>query len=691
MSGRNSIRIHCARFDHGGCGLKVEVENGLPVRVVPDRDDPFSHGYACPKGLSALDRLRSPHRLTRPLKRGGSRGEGRWEAVSWDEAFERLTRAFSSAMERHGPEGVSFAQGAPKGPEFFMLLRLANLLNCPNVAGTQHVCHMPREQAATVTCGFFPVPDLASPTQCVLLWGSNPAATNEEGVLGEHLTRCLKSGPKLIVVDPFRTRLAERADVWLQLRPATDDILALGLLHLIVEEELHDETFVHQWTVGFDELKEAVRPYTPDRVSRDTWVPKAALLEAARAYGRASPALIHWGNAVEHTPNTAGTCRSLVLLMAVTGNLEVPGGNVRAQAPPLMRLSDFIALKRFPDRPKKLLNRHHGIIPRLITVPNWMVVDSILDQSPYPIRCLYTQGTNPLLTYSDAQRVFKALHALDFIAVADQVMTPTAALADLVLPVALPMEYDDIGHYGLPHGHIFARPKVVDAVGECRSDLAILNEWGKRMGFSDDFWEDPADILEDILKPSGLTYRQFAQAGILRGAERYRTYEEKGFATPSGKVELRSSLFEQWGFDPLPSPDSPEPLRDDYPLVLTSRKPRYFFHSAYRHVESLRRRHDRPEVRIHPETASRLGIADGDRVQIATKGGAVFQTARLTEGLDPRVILADYGWWFPERTQDPLRGWKEANLNVLTSTDGPKDPVMGTPRLRGIPCRIEKA
>uniref|UniRef100_A0A832A180 4Fe-4S Mo/W bis-MGD-type domain-containing protein n=1 Tax=Desulfacinum infernum TaxID=35837 RepID=A0A832A180_9BACT len=681
------FRTHCARFDHGGCGLKVAVTDGRIDKVAPDPDDPFSRGWHCRKGLSAKERLEHPLRLTQPLRRNGPRGSGLWEPISWDQALDQLTQSFSKALRSAGPESLAFAQGAPKGPEFFLLLRLANLLQCPNVAGSQHVCHMPREQMALLTCGFFPVADLHGPSQCVLLWGSNPSATNEEGVLGGHLLACLKQGARLVVVDPLRTALAEKADLWLQIRPGTDDLLAMGFLHVIVEEGLYDRAFVDQWTVGFDELRRAVQPYKPDRVAAGCRVDQAQIVSAARLYAQSRPACLQWGNAVEHTPNSADTCRALVHLMAVTGNLEEPGGNVRTEMPRLMPLKDMIALDDFPDRPKKLLNHHHGILPRLISVPSWMVVQSILQQAPYPIRCLYVQGTNPMLSYSEAPSVKKALESLDFLAVADQVMTPTAALADVVLPVALPMEYDDIGHYGLPHGFVTARPKVVDPPEGCRSDVWILNEWGKRLGLADRFWDGPEAVLEAILAPSGLSYREFCEKGVLFGPKRFRTYRDKGFKTPSGKVELRSSLLEKWGFRPLPEAEDPAPLPNDFPLLLTSRKPKDFFHSAYRHLDSLRKNHPEPVVWIPHETAARLGIEEGQDVAIETAHGRIRQRAHLTDALQHPVVSADYGWWFPERTDDPLRGWNAANLNMLTAVDR-TDPVMATPQVRAIPCRI---
>lgn len=684
------IKTHCARFDHGGCGLEVLVKDGKLVKIRADKTDAYSEGYCCPKGLAGIDRACHPARLRQPLLRRGPRGEGEWEAIPWERALDILVSEFRSAMAGGGPESVAFCQGAPRGLEFFILLRLANLLNCPNVGAAQHVCHMPREQMAAVTCGFFPVPDYDSPTRCVLLWGSDPQRTNEEGILGVRFQKALKQGAGLIVVDPLKSGPARTADLWLQIRPGTDDLLAVGLLHVIIEEGLFDRPFVERWTTGFAELRAAVRPFDPATVSLGTGIPAERITSAARLYAKSRPAMIHWGNAVEHSANTSQTCRSLVLLMALTGNLEAPGGNVKAEAPNVMRPAELICLKQFPGRIDKLPNRTWGLIPRLLTVPNWILFHSILDASPYAVQCLYVQATNPLISCSEADKVLQALLKLDFLAVADIFMTPTAAFADLVLPAATHLEYNDIGHYGLPHGLVFARPKAVDPPGDAWPDIRILNEWGKRMGFGSPFWDTEDRILEAVLEPSGLTYGAFAAKGLLSGPRTHYSYREKGFATPSGKVELHSSLLEQWGYSPVPTVGVHAGTDERFPFLLTSRKPRFFFHSAYRQIESLRERTPRPTVMIHPDTASRLGIAAGTPVRISTVSGSVTQFAELTRDIDPEVIFADFGWWFPERA-DEMFAWKESNLNQLTGAGGPTDPIMGTVQLRAIPCSIEKA
>jgi thiosulfate reductase/polysulfide reductase chain A len=217
------------------------------------------------------------------------------------------------------------------------------------------------------------------------------------------------------------------------------------------------------------------------------------------------------------------------------------------------------------------------------------------------------------------------------------------------------------------------------------------------MGLEGSFWPNLRACLEDILKPSGMTYDDFRKVGILKGKWRYRSYEEKGFSTPSKKVEIFSERLKDWGYDPLPTDHgSIETKAQDgqisevYPLILTSAKDPHYFHSAYRNLPSLRRLSPEPMVSIHPERAQALGIQEGDWVVIQTPRGSIRQRASLDPDLDPRVVIGAYGWWFPERKDLELSGWKESNINVLTDHQPPFDPAIGTTRLRAIPCRVLK-
>lgn len=692
------VKTHCARMDHGGCGLLVHVENGRITKVEPDPHSFLNRGTICAKGIAQIERMNHPDRLTVPLRRVGERGSGTWEPISWDKSLDLITHNIEEVKSRDGAEAICFVQGTPKGLELFLMIRLANLLRAPNLSTPGSVCHMPRETASILTCGFFPIPDYDHPSSCVMVWGSNLFQTNEEGVMGSQLRRALDRGARLVVIDPRKTAIAKMADLWLQPRPGTDLALALGMVSVIVDDGLYDGDFVEKWTVGFGPLVEHLRRYPLEKISEITWVPEEKIREAARLYAQTKPACIQWGNALEHNANSIQCARALLILKAITGNLDEPGGNVRREGPPIMKTGALVLSNRFPDKKEKILSAQFPLAAMMGFVPSQKVTKAILTGKPYPIRMMFIQGGNPLLSYANSRETHEALRKLDFLAVSEIFLTPTAQLADLVLPAATNFEFDDIGHLGLPHGFILARPKIVDPPEACWSDSKIINELSKRLGFSEFFWPDMGQCLDEILRPAGLTFEDFKEMGILRGSWEYRSYEKNGFKTPSGKVEIYSQRLKDWGFDPLPSyRDVQDPLEsktdssEKYPFILTSAKDAFSFHSAYRNIASLRRLSQDPIVLLHPDAASQRGIREGDWVAIHTKQGSIQQKAALSPDLDPRVLIGSIGWWFPERGDLELSGWKEANFNVLTSSDPPFDPTIGTPNLRAIPCQISKS
>lgn len=683
------VKTHCARMDHGGCALLVGVEGNRIVQIKGDPKGYLNHGYTCFKGRVSADRLTHPDRLRHPLRRVGKRGEGKWERISWDQALDGVAESLLRIKEKHGARAVGFGVGMPKGLEHFVLIRLANLFGSPNVIASQDVCHAPREITGIHTCGFYPVADLHHPTQLILSWGSNVLSTSEEGQIASLTLEQLKNGAALIVVDPRRTELAERADLWLQVKPGTDHALALGLLHVILEESLHEKDFVDQYTHGFEDLSRHVRSYPPEKVSEITWIAPDLIREAARRYAAARPAALQWGNAIEHDVHVFDTTRALACLMAVCGNLEVPGGNVNAHDPRIMGLAEFVRADLIPEKRRDMIGAYHGVIPRLMTVAPAFFRRAVLEGVPYPVRGYYGMCTNPLVTWADSRVTHAALMSLDFIAVAELFMTPTASFADIVLPVAHQFEMNDIGHYGIGHGIILARPKIVDPPEECWPDMKILNELGKRISPPEHWHEDFEAFLSDVLRPAGLTYGEFVQEGYLKGPERFESFREKGFRTPTGKVELRLSTAEKFKLKPLPEA---APIEEDtaYPLRLVRAKSRYYLHSSYRWVERLREKRPKPLVEIHPDTAAAQGISDGDPVVIETRTGTITQTARITDGVHPGVICADLGWWFPEGNAAEQFEWQRSNFNMLTSFET-LGKEFGTPNLKNLPCRIRRA
>jgi len=685
------VKTHCARMDHGGCGLLVGVQGNQIVKIKGDPDGFLNRGYVCHKGRVSAERLTHPDRLRRPLKRTGRRGEGHWQPISWEQALDTVAAGLVKTREAHGARAVAFCQGMPKGLEHFALIRLANLFGSPNLVAVQDVCHAPREVAGMHTCGFYPVVDFHQKSDLVVLWGSNVTWTNEEGAIHSLLLEQLRQGTALMIVDPRRTELTDRARFWLPLKPGTDHLLALAFLHVIVTEGLCDAGFVAQWTHGFDQLAERVRDFSPERMAPITDLSAELIRESARFYAQSRPAAIQWGNPIEQTVHNFDAARALVCLMAVCGNLDVPGGNIQANEPGILGLGPFVRADLLPNKRFDMIHAHHGAIPRLMTVPPAYFRQAVLSGEPYPVRAAYMQCTNPLLGYADSRQTQEALLALDFLAVADVFMTPTAALADVVLPAATHFEVDDIGHYGLGHGLILARPKLVDPPPECWPDLKILNELGKRTTPAEHWFEDPSGFLELLLKPAGLTYREFVAKGYLTGPERFHKYRAKGFKTPTGKVELALSQAPKFKLNALPAgqlaADGGDPA---FPLVLTSFKNRFYLHSSYRWVAGLRRKSDRPEAEIHPETAAACGISDGAAMVIETPHGAVTQHARVTDAVRPGVVFAAYGWWFPEKGAATQFDWQSANFNMLTST-ATLGREFGTPNLKAIACRVRPA
>ena len=685
------IKTHCARMDHGGCRVRVGVQDGRIVKIQADPEGWLNQGYICPKGRASHRRLTHPDRLRQPLKRTGPRGAGQWADISWPEALKTIGRHLAALRDRHGARSVAFCQGMPKGMEHFALIRLANLFGSPNVVAIQDVCHAPREITGLHTCGFYPVTDFHHPSELVMLWGSNLPATNEEGTIHRLLDLQIKNGTQTIVVDPKRTPWAERADHWLQLRPGSDAALALAFLNVIITEERFDTAFVNRWTHGFPELARHAAAFTPEKTAAVTWVAPEQLRQAARAYGEASPAALQWGNSIEATVNAFDAARALVNLMAICGNLDIPGGNLHALEPPVLPAGKFVCARRIPDKPQSMLNASHGTMPRMMTVPPAHFREAVLKEKPYPVKGAYIQCANPLLAAADSRQTHAALNRLDFLAVADITMTPTAALADIVLPAATHFEFDDIGHYGMGHGYILARPKVVEPPKDCRPDMQILNDLGKLLTDPEDWFDHWEEMLAELLAPAGLTFDQFAKIGHLKGPDRFKKYEASGFRTPTGKVELELSRATQLGAAPFPCYPAEEiTLSPEYPLVLTSAKDPYYLHSCYRWIDDLRRRSPRPRVEIHPRTAAAHEICEGDAVGIETPYSTITQTARLTDRVAPNVIFAAYGWWFA--TESRTQGgpdWQTSNFNMLTAS-APLGQAFGTPNIKGLACRIRR-
>ena len=697
-----------------GCGVVVALSGGKVVEVKGDPDHPMTKGALCKIGKASLEHLYHPDRLKHPLKRAGKRGEGKWQRISWDEAIDITGEALGKIRADHGPEAVVMVQGSAKGYMDTHMVRLANAFGTPNVVCGGYVCHMPKEFAAEMTFGFFPAFDHQTPPATIVLWGINPAETFSS-VMHQPILMARKKGIGLIVVDPLETEFAKVADPWLQVRPGSDLALALGMIHVVINEDLYDKTFVENWTVGFDKLKTHVKDYPPEKVAEITWIPAEQIKKAARLYATSGSAHIIWGNALDHNVNSFQNARALSILMAITGNLGVPGGEIETMGSGLRfkdpwrpetglhgRYSSELELRDCltqENRQNKVGGKGLNMLADYRYVIPQAVIKSILEGDPYPIRAAYVQGSNPLSSWCNVADTVKAFKKLDFLAVSEMFMTPTAALADVVFPVAGYLEVDAVVPPVLSP-MVQVQRKVVQ-IGECRSNHETILALAKKLGLAADFWDSSDGFWNTVLAPTGITFSELKEMGrYIPGQQthEYKKYEKNGFPTPSGKAELYSMDLEAQGLDPLPvyiePPDTPFSSPDllaKYPLLCTTRKLAPYRHSEGRQIPSLRNAHPDPVVIMHPETAFKLGIKEGDWVFIENKQGRIKQRASLSSGVDPRVVIADQAWWFPEKSEADLFDFMASNFNVLTSSEPPFSREMGSFNMRGIGCKVYKA
>ena len=525
----------------------------------------------------------------------------------------------------------------------------------------------------------------------MVFWGVNNNHTSG-GMRREATEAFREKGTKLIVVDPQKIDLARAADLWIRIRPGTDESLALGVLKVIIEERLYDRDTVLNWSVGFDKLKAHVATFSLKEVAETTWVPRQQIETFARLYAGAEPATIQTGNALDMQANGLQTVRAISIMRGITGNLNVPGGDIYLTPGRTMRFGRFYLLSKYARDTAKILGDRFKMCQRMGLIPSHTMIQAILEEKPYPIKAAYFVLTNPMVSYPDSKKTYEALMKLDFIVTPELFMTPTAALADIVLPASWGMESDELGYWPGWYEEVRAHPKIVDAPGECWPNTKMLNELAKRLGMEDDFWENDEEGLNELLKPIGMTFDQFKEKKRTTLPE--RKYEANFYRTKSGKLEIYSNQLEEMGYSPIPcweeATDRAPKTSDEFPLLMTNGKEEVYMGSSYYHVASIRNMRPYPVVEMNPETAKKANLKDGDWVMIETEIGSCRQKLFYNKEVDPRVIIATFGSWLPDHPGNDF-GWRSVNLNMVTP-DGPDyDPATGAVTLRGVPCRVSRA
>lgn len=717
------------------CAFEAEVEDGRVVGLACDAtrypyDEDVLRG--CRRWRMNLAVLDDPKRVNYPLRRVGKRGSNQWERVSWDEALDDIAARLRALIDKHGPQTLASAIGGPHA-SYWPLHRFMSLLGSPNNMGIGQICWNPRIWMDVVTFGWSIEADIdPARTEALFIWGTNPAQS-DNSAFWRSLLRFAKSNIPLVVIDPRRTQVAAKADVWLPVRPGTDGTLALGLIQVIIEESLYDQDFVARWCHGFDELACAVKEYTPARVAGICGLDAHDIEQAARIFASASAAALVSGRGIDQSGRAvAPTHRAIACLRAITGNVDKPGSCV------LTERSDFtpevdleMSARLAPEQRAFCLNTPHtplqsyegyakvnGLTERfgrslplryLTSAHPDLVLKAMLEGSPYPVRALFVEATNPLLTYGDTHRVFEALNSLDLLVVLEYYMTPTASLADYVLPAAGAIERPLFQAHGGVANIGYGGPAAIEPYYERRADYDFFREMGIRFGQAE-HWPDATlkDAYEAALAPTSMTWEEFCRVGIYYRQPGFFKHERPGadgkpmgFATKTGKIELASELLPELGGSRLPHGEPPVPVALSEELLaqgerlalITGARKQPYNASMFLNIKEFREGYPVPLAEMSPATASRLGLAEGAIIVLATdKGQACFtlKTAAMRDDL----VSADYGWWFPEREAGApdFGGIWESNINLLTDCSVSKGEAMiGTWSYNAIECVVWKS
>lgn len=687
IESKKVVKTTCALCEIA-CGLDVHVEKGKVTMVKGMMEHVIN--LICKKAVLSPDWQYSQDRLLHPLKKDN----GGWKKISWDEALDYICEKLMQIKGKYGAKGLATFMGSRMSLRdvAYYVKRFCDCFGTPNFLSGASYCFFPKVLGNSLTNGYISFPSYRG-TKCVVLWGTNPS---QSSVIGRAaVIRAKTDGAKLIVVDPRRIPLCQKADLHAQLRPGTDSALALGLLNVIIDEELYDKSFVKEWTVGFDKLAEHIKKYPPEEMEKITWVPAEVIRKFARLYASSKPACIMQGLSLDPCTNGIQAIRAISILITITGNFDIPGGNTYQPKTPLANALEI------PEIAPKKWGFSAGMYPLFHQFTSAFgpssnecsaspLPETILTGKPYPIKGLMVVGTNPVITTPNSNKLKEALRKLELLVVMDPFMTETAELAHVVLPAATFFETTSLAQYSPNLPLTTLHNKAVEPPGQCWPDWKFWFKLGKKMGYKEYFpWNDVEEALEVILKKDGINLKDMKEGdprGVFHGVKQLvKRYRKEGFNTPSGKVEIYSKRMEELGYDPLPtyhepleSPLTKPDMAKKYPLILTTgARVAIYTHSMFKNIPSYRNSCPDPKAEINPETASKFEISHGEWIYIESPRGRIKMRAEVTPDIIPGVVSAPHGWG------------GDANANILTD-DMTRDPISGTPGYRSCLCRVEK-
>jgi anaerobic selenocysteine-containing dehydrogenase len=644
------VRGACPHDCPDTCATITEVQDGRATRFYADPERRFTEGWLCAKVRPYLERVYHPERLLYPLKRTGARGDGNWERIGWDEAIATITSRWKAIISQYGAAAIlPYSYSGTLG-----MLQLGvcdrRLWNRMGASGLERsICGAAAEAAVRATVGARMAPDPADVlySKLVLIWGHNPASTGPHFI--PLLRQAQRQGCRVVVVDPRRTLTARSADEHIQPRPATDGALALGLMHVIFRENLHDEVWLSANTVGWPELRDRAREYPPEKVAAITGVAVETIESLGRSIGTTRPFMIKFADGVQRHGNGGQTIRALTCLPALVGQIGVRGGGVSYST------SDFV---HWDDEAMG----HADECPPTPRVVNMNRIGAALsgEVDDPPIASLYVYCANPVASAPNAGLTIAGLQRDDLFTVVHELfLTDTAQYADIVLPATSQLEQVDLHK---PYGQrtLHYNTPAIAPLGEAKSNWEVMRLLAAALDYTEPWLRQTGEeVIAEVLDATrasnplleGITLERLQTEGsvpLCFGSGQEVPFADLRFPTPSGKVELYSEAMAAAGIDPLPDFSEPAEFRAKLPgqLVLISGAAHHFVSSSLANLASLRAKEGEPPyIELHPEDAAGAGIEDGDLVIVENRRGSCQLRAAVTANVRRGVAIAPKGNW----------------------------------------------
>jgi anaerobic selenocysteine-containing dehydrogenase len=619
------------------CGLLVHKQDGKIVKIQGDPNHPVTKGNICNKVRNMTERIYDPKRLKYPMKRTGAKGEGKFERISWDEAIETITDKWKELIEADGPESIlpysfygNMGRLSSEGMDRRFFHRLGASLLDRSICSSAGAVGL----KYTMGGGFGIDPEDTIHSKLIIFWGINAVSTNMHQIVLAQKAR--KNGAKIIVIDVHKNQTGQFADWFIPILPGTDAALALGMMHILFAENMVDNDFLHEYTVGHEELRKHVVQYDPITVSGITGVPVEDIYKLARMYGQITPSFIRIGNGLQHHDNGGMCIRTIACLPALTGQWLVKGGGA------IKSNSGYLALNTESlQRPDLLQNKHTRII-------NMNLLGQALLELDPPIKSLFVYGTNPAVVAPEANKVRKGLEREDlFVVVHDLFLTETAKYADIVLPATSSFENTDL-YTSYWHHYVQIQQPVIERFGESKSNVEVFQLLAKKMGFEDPcLYETEAEMISQALDHKnnpyleGIDYKKLTEKQYIKA--KVKPLLPGKLLTPSGKIELYSRQMEQDGYPPLPT-YTPIVNDGDFPFLFVPGPNHNFLNSTFSNNEKHISFEKEPRLHMNIKDALSKGIEDGDQVQVWNNRGECVLKVSVGENVLPGVVVTQGLW-----------------------------------------------